>query len=291
MVNITTTLENLPPGRVYTGMPADFGKAAYYRIGLVPLYAVLPQQGIDSFGYAYSGLDLVTDVRLLFNNTKPEQYNLFNIRYVILHRTWTAPSYYSRVKEFDDYILYQVPTTGYFDLVDAPAVFFGNTSTFYYPNSLWLNSPLPQLKEHPVIQLGDTPVNTSGLPVFAFSEVDERILASLTRPEPAAGEMYEENVSMNEYRARFMASRDSYLMLKTNYHPGWVATLDGTRVPTVMLAPGFIGIPVHPGTHEVVFSYQPPFYRLPLWILGFLILVLLGLYQWKISQKKEHPPG
>ena len=68
-------------------MPADFGNDPHYKIGFVPLYAILPQLGIDSFGYAYSAFPLSTDVRLNFNNTKPEQYNLFNIRYVVLHKT------------------------------------------------------------------------------------------------------------------------------------------------------------------------------------------------------------
>jgi hypothetical protein len=276
---INETLKHLPPGRVYAGLYTDFGKYPYYRIGSVPLYAVFPQLGIDSFGYAYSGFDLVTDVRLEFNNTKPEQYNLFNIRYVILHNTWTAPPYYSIIKKFDDYTLYQVPTTGYFDLVDAPAVFYGNTSGFYYPNSQWLSSSLPKQKQHPIIELGNKPENTSGLPVFSYEEVDVANLSRLSRAQPAAGEILNETVSTNKYQAQFVANRECYLMLKTNYHPGWFVTLDGKKVSPVMLAPGFIGIRVEAGTHEALFSYQPPFYRLPLLVMGILALIFLGLYQ------------
>jgi hypothetical protein len=161
---------------VYAGRPADFGNVPYYTIGQVPSYAVIPQLGTDFFGYNHTSFDLSSDIRYEVNDTKQEQYNLFNIRYVILHKTRTAPYYYSKIKEFDDYVLYQVPTTGYFDLVDAPAVFYGNTSEFYYPNSQWLSSSLPQLKEYPIIELGDKPGNTSGLPVYSFEEVDARSL-------------------------------------------------------------------------------------------------------------------
>jgi hypothetical protein len=278
---IQETLDNLSPGRVYAGLPADFGRAPYYEIGPVPLYAVLTQLGFDTFGYAYWGWDLSVDLRYLFDNTKPEQYNLFNIRYVLLHRTWTAPYYYSKIKEFDDYNLYQVNTTGYFDLVDAPAVFYGDNTDFYSPNSKWLASPLPKLKEHPIIELGDMPGNTHGLPIFSFPEVDERILANLTRVQAAAGQIFQENVSMNEYGAGFVAYRECYLMLKANYHPGWVVTLDGKNIPKLMLAPGYVGIQVTPGTHLVLFSYEPPLYRFPLLIFGILILILLGWYQLK----------
>jgi hypothetical protein len=286
ILEIKDTLNNVPPGRVYAGLPADFGNDPRYKIGFVPLYAIMPQLGYDSFGYAYSAFPLSTDVRLNFNNTKPEQYNLFNIRYVALHKTQTPPYMYSKIREFDDFILYQVPTTGYFDLVDVPAVFYGDKSNFYYHNTKWLSSSLPNQKQHPIFELGNKPENTYDLPVFSFQETEEKILSNLTRLQPAGGEIFHETMSTNEYRAEFVASRESYLMLKTNYHPGWDVTLDDKKVNTVMLAPGFIGIKVDQGTHEVIFSYQPPSFRLPLFVLGVLVLVILGFYQWKISHKK-----
>jgi hypothetical protein len=280
------TLKDLPPGRVYAGLPSDFGDYPYYKIGQVPLYSVLPQLGLDTFGYAYNAFVFASDVRLNFDNRRPEQYDLFNIRYVLLHKTWAAPGYYSKIREFDDFILYRVPTTGYFELVDAPAVFYGNNTDFYSPNSRWLASSLPGLKENPIIELGGRPGDTSGLPVYSFQEVDAGILANLSRVQAAGGEILQENASTNEYRARFVANRDCYLMLKTSYHPGWEVTLDGREISPVMLAPGFIGVRVTPGTHSVLFSYRPPFYRLPLLISGILLLVLLGFYWGKISRKK-----
>jgi len=283
---IKDTLKNLPPGRVYAGLPADFGNDPQYKIGFVPLYAVVPQLGIESFGYAYSAFPLSTDVRLNFNNTKTGQYNLFNIRYVLLHKTRTPPSFYSKVREFEDFNLYQIPTTGYFDLVDVPAVFYGDKNNFYYPNSEWLSGSLPTLKQHPVIELGNEPENTNGLPVFSLQEVNEKLLSSLTRLQPAGGEILHENVSTNEYRAEFVANRECYLMLKTNYDPGWDVTLDNKKVAPVMLAPGFTGIMVAQGTHQVVFSYQPPPYRLPLFVIGVFVLIILGFYPWKFSRKK-----
>ena len=283
---INDTLKNLPPGRVYAGLPADFGNDPRYQIGFVPLYAIVPQLGIDSFGYAYSAFPLSTDVRLNFNNTRIEQYNLFNIRYVLLNKTRTPPSFYSKVREFEDFTLYQIPTTGYFDLVDVPAVFYGDKNNFYYPNTEWLSGSLPTLKQHPIIELGNKPENTYGLPVFSLQEVDEKLLSRLTRLQPAGGEILHEHVSTNEYRAEFVANRECYLMLKTNYDPGWDVTLDNRKVAPVMLAPGFTGIKAAPGSHQVIFSYQPPPYRFLLFVAGVLVLVILGFYPWKFSRKK-----
>ena len=286
ILEITDTLKNLPPGRVYAGMPADFGNDPRYKIGFVPLYAIFPQLDLDSFGYAYSAFPLSTDVRLSFNTAKPEQYNLFNIRYVVLHETQRPPDFYSKIREFEDFTLYEIPTTGYFDVVDVPAIFYGDKNNFYYPNAKWLSSPLTALKQYPILELGDKPENTYGLPVFSFKEVDDQLLSNLIRPQPEGGEIVQETMSVNEYRAEFVANRESYLMLKTNYHPGWDVTLDNKKVVPVMLAPGFTGIKAAPGTHQVVFSYQPPSYRLPLFILSVLVLVLLGFYQWNTSRKK-----
>ncbi|MDI6591851.1 MAG: hypothetical protein QME61_02880 [Patescibacteria group bacterium] len=269
---IKETLKSLAPGRVYAGLSATFGNYPYYRIGFVPFYALFPQWGIDSFGYSYHALPLSDDVRLHFDDTKPIQYNLFNVRYVLLHKTWTAPFYYSKVKEFENYILYETPTTGYFDLVDTPAVFYGNSKDFYYPNSKWLFSSLPELKQHPILEISKEPKKTFGLPVFSFQEVDEKILSDLAQVQPEAGKILKEKVEINKYWVQFEANRDCYLMLKSNFHPGWKVYLDYEKVSPVMLAPGFIGIKVEPGIHQALFLYKSPVWRLPLLVLGIFIL-------------------
>jgi hypothetical protein len=282
--SIKETLQKSPPGRVYAGIPADFGKDSNYKIGYVPLYSILTQMGFDTFGYAYTAFPLVTDIRLLFNNKKIEQYNVFNVRYVLLHKTWSPADYYSKIKSFENFILYEVPTTGYFDLVDVPAVFYGEQDNFYYPNSKWLVSPLMVQKQYPIIEIGGKPLNTSGLPVYSFTEVDVKILSNLSRIQPISGKILNENVSINKYQANFTTSRECYLMLKTSYYPGWVVTIDGKKVPTVMLTPGFIGIKVSQGTHNATFTYEPPFYRLPLFIIGVISLIILGLHQIKFFE-------
>jgi len=272
---IKQTLKDLSPGRVYAGLPATWGSYPYYQVKFVPFYAIFPQWGVDSFGYAYHAEALAGDVRLHFDDTKLEQYNLFNIRYVLLHQTWTPAYYYSKVKEFKNYVLYEVPTTGYFDLVDVPAVFYGRTSDFYYPNFKWLSSSLPELKQHPLLEIGDTPEKTFGLPVFSFQKVDAKILDGFSRVQPERGKILNEKLGVNQYQVQFEAKRDCYLVLKTNYHPGWQVYLDHKEVSALMLAPGFVGIKVQPGTHEALFVYRPPVYRFPLLVFGIFILSIM----------------
>lgn len=287
LLDIGNTLKNLPPGRIYAGLPSNWGNYPYYRIGSVPLYAIFPQLGLDSLGYAYHSEAFSDDIRLHFDDTNLAQYNLFNVRYVLLHNTWSPAYYYSEIKKFSSYTLYEIPTTGYFDLVDAPAVFYGKGSDFYYPNSKWLFSSLPELKQHPIIEITEEPEKTFGLPVFSFKRIDEKILSDLALEQSERGEIFNERVEANKYWVQFGVERDSYLVLKANYHPGWQVYLDQEEVKPVMLAPGFIGIRVQPGVHQALFTYRAPVWRFPLLMLGILSLGLIFFGPLKISEMKK----
>lgn len=295
---IKDTLSSLPPGRVYAGLPPDFGNDYQYKIGAVPLYSVLPQMGIDTFGYAYTAFPLHTDVRLEFKNTRYELYNLFNIKYVLLQKTWTPAYYYTKIKEFDRFNLYQVPTTGYFDIVDVPAVFYGPKDDLYYPNTKWMVSNLVQQKQNPILVIGDKPADIPGLPSYSFYDVyyNPLILENLSKQQlPAAGVILNESVKVNEYTVDFVTSRNSYLLLKTSYHPGWETVVDGEKVIPVMLTPGFLGVAVTPGTHHAVVTYHPPFYRAPLFAVSVFLLIYImwgeRLRDYMFARITEHRKG
>ena len=61
------------------------------------------------------------------------------------------------------------------------------------------------------------------------------------------------------------------------YHPNWTALVDGRREPTVMLSPGFVGVRVSPGRHEVEMRYEPGSGKAVLLCLGALLLGLASL--------------
>jgi uncharacterized membrane protein YfhO len=69
-------------------------------------------------------------------------------------------------------------------------------------------------------------------------------------------------------------------MLKESYSPRWEATVDGKPVPTQMLAPSFVGVPVPAGTHLVVFKYHSRSSYPYLFALGVLALLVLALGPW-----------
>src|SRR5207244_7167328 len=53
------------------------------------------------------------------------------------------------------------------------------------------------------------------------------------------------------------ATRPSVALLASSFDPRWTARLDGRPVPTQMVAPSLVGVPLTPGRHTVVFVYRP----------------------------------
>jgi hypothetical protein len=82
-------LRQLPPGRVYAGLGGNWG--ADYKVGEVPVYALLQRAGFDMLGYLYHALSLNADIQVLFDEGRPEQYNLFNVA-ASTYTKWQRPA-------------------------------------------------------------------------------------------------------------------------------------------------------------------------------------------------------
>jgi hypothetical protein len=266
-------LKKSPPGRVYAGLAGNWGKN--YKVGSVPMYALLNSNGLDMVGYLYHALSLNSDIQALFDDARREQYNLFNIRYVVTPVGWNIPSYYKPLGDYGRHRLYQVETTGYFDVVSSDLAFSGNKQDFYPAASSWLKGNLPRAKRHPTLCLPAAPDNDQRYsPLSLAYQIMSQASAD---PGPARGSIISETVATNAYQAEVNIERDSMVMLKATYHPGWRATVDGVQVPAVMLMPSYIGVRTTPGIHQVRFAYEPKLLRGILMIVSMLTLIVLAL--------------
>ncbi len=233
------TLRRLPPGRVYAGLPSTWGNS--YRVGSVPMYALLQDQGFDMLGYLYHALSLNSDVEVLFNEQRQDEYNLFNVRYVVAPVGRRFPSFVTPIGTFGNNELYGVNTTGYFDLVQSPVTLVGNKSDFYQAASTWLKGPEPALKQEPRLVLDGR--NTGTSPAVPLALAAPAISRSMTDAASPQGSITAEHVGKNgSYAATVEVSAASMVMVKETYHPGWHVTVDGSTVKPVMLMPSFIGI-------------------------------------------------
>ncbi len=274
---LVTTLQRMPPGRVYAGRGGNWGKD--YKVGAVPVYALLNSAGLDMLGYLYHALSLNADVQVLFDESRPEQYNLFNVRYVVAPANRTFPDFVRPVADFGRHRLYQVATTGYFDLVGSEAAFAGDKSDFYPAASHWLASDLPRVKQHPTVLFEGRAGGAQR--TFALSQAREAIPLVSFPLEPARGRVISETVEGNAYLARIEVERESMLMLKATYHPNWHATVDGVEIEPVMLMPSYVGVKVSSGAHQVRLVYRPRPLRGYLLIVGLLALPLIALAEWR----------
>ena len=71
------------------------------------------------------------------------------------------------------------------------------------------------------------------------------------------------------------------LLLKTAYHPNWRVTVDGEPAESLMLMPGYLGVQLAPGHHEVMVEYKSRTLRKVLMVLGILSLLTIAVWEWR----------
>ncbi len=265
-------LDQLSPGRVFAG-EKRWGEE--YRVGYTALSFLLHGEGLDMMGDIYHRFSLTGDVMRLFDETRWDHYNLFNVRYVVAPEGQEFPDFVRPLQQFGRHRLYQVATTGYFDLVGSDLTLSGGRTDFYPAASSWLASELPTVKQHPVVLLGESSQEIEhALPLSDAMDVIPRVEASAG---PSRGTVLSEELGSNFFAADVTVERDSWLLLKATYHPNWRATVDGVETRTVMLMPSFIGIQLPVGDHQVRLEYRPRRLRMILLALGLLTLPLIAV--------------
>ena len=105
-------------------------------------------------GSKYHRYSLNRDLEINFDEYLWEQYNLFNVRYVVAPESKKFPEFVRPLQQFGRHRLYQVDTTGYFDLVGSKLAFTGESKDFFLAASSWLASGLPRVKQHPQVTIG-----------------------------------------------------------------------------------------------------------------------------------------
>ena len=265
-------LKQLPPGRVYAGLQTTADK---YRVRNVHPYDLLHAEGLDMMGTYYQRFTLNSKVLSDFNEQRLDHYNLFNVRYVVAPEERSVPDFVKPIRQVGRHRLYQVETTGYFDLVGSDLTFAGGKTDLYPAVSSWLASGLPGVKQHPVVYIGDPPQAIERpLPLSAAGDV---ISKSSSSAGPSRGAVLSEEIGNNYFAADVTVERGSMLLLKATYHPNWRATVDGIEADTVMVMPSFVGIQLSPGEHRVLLEYRPRRLRIILLTLGLLTLPLVAI--------------
>jgi hypothetical protein len=258
---LATQASNMGGGRIYAGAPAS---VVQERIGQVPTYIYLLDDDVDAVGFGLRTLSISSDVEVRFNDSSAAQFNLFNIRWLILPTNVKPAVPATAVSTAGRWQLWQVPTTGYLQVVDTLPAIEADRTNIGLRTAPFLGSTLPAQGLIPLIKFagGSTPTPTDPSST-SFSTPPGSVTSQFDRPDDGV------------FGGDVTVARKSVVMLKATYDPRWEVTVDGKRADTQMLAPSFIGVPVSPGTHHIEFKYVPyPYYWVLLTIGG---LTLLGM--------------
>ncbi len=251
-------------GRVYPGLAAGWG--GRFKVGDVPVYAFLSEARLPAVAFLYHSMALTADVMVRFNEQDLNHYRLFNISSVVAPVQQPVPPFLPLRDQIGPFRIYDAPGKNYFELVDAPLAVRVTRDNFYDVNDRWMHSDW--LSKNQYLRL-DFSGNPELMP--RLGPEDPLPPAPLLAPP---GTVDAERQDRDSYEAELLAARSSLALFRMTWHPNWKAYVDGRPAPTVMLSPGFVGVPVTAGRHRIVCRYEPGGSKIGIALLG---LGLAGL--------------
>jgi hypothetical protein len=263
LATLVNRLKTLGPGRVYAGSSSNWGRQ--YAVGSVPVFAELQNYDVDTIGFWLRTESLSTDVEAYFDDSNPAQYDLFNVKYLILPSDRQPPVKATLIAQEGRHMLWQVPTSGYLEVVDSvgPPIVADRKDIGAKTVGFDQSQQLASL-QHPMVAFNGA--QAAG-PTLHPGE-------AATGPAGVV-ELESSHPDQGAYSAEIVANRAAVVLLKTTFEPRWQVTVDGVDVPPQMIAPDFVARTVAPGRHTISFRYVP-FPNYPQLLgLGALALIVL----------------
>lgn len=260
---ILSSLRTRPPGRVFAGLRSTgYGPSMDFKIPFnsVRFSDLLVFSGVPVVAAPYSSLSLNADLVWDFSIDRPEDYQLFDVRYVVAPSATAMPAFLQPITRTTRYVLYAAPTTGYAiygAIVDRESVH--TQRSLFAVNRPWFNGADPAaLRFHRF----DFPAATDG------TTVEES--AGCARPAYSY-----ERVQPSRIDVVVGCPAASTLVFKVTYHPNWHVTVDGRDADAFMVSPSFVGVSLPAGDHFVTAEYRSTPMKAPLFALAVLVLVAM----------------
>lgn len=243
VAELANEARDLGGGRVYGG--TTFNSSGWDRIGFVPVHAALLNHDVDTLGNLLRVSSLSTAMETQFDDSLAWQYDLFDVRYVVLPvaRRPSVPATF--VTRRGPYALWQVATSGYIGVVDGIDPIRSKLEGLGDAVAPSLRSDLFVRGRYPLLQIPRTP---TGRPTTTSYAV-------LDGPAGSVSSQIGDS-AVGRFRAIVDVRRPAYVVLRQSWHPRWRATVDGRAVTAVPIAPSFVAVRVNPGRHFVGFDYH-----------------------------------
>ncbi|HEX6843659.1 MAG TPA: YfhO family protein [Actinomycetota bacterium] len=262
------------PGRIFSES-RTVGTASY-KIGQVPAYVALLNLDADQVGFTRPTWSVMSGVEHRFTLSRPSDPRLFGVRYVIVPEGTDVPGSFTEVARAGRHVLWMDAGTSYLDVVWTVAGFEADRTNLGARIESVLDSSLPGRAMLPTLAFAGRP---AAAPVLGPNgSPDGRPgTVSAIGADPVNG----------EFAGTVDADGPAVVVLRSSYDPRWEVSVDGEAVATQMLAPGFVGVPVPSGRHDVAFAYRSyPWYG-PLFLLAIAALGGLRI----LEQRRRPDPG
>lgn len=259
------------PGRIHAGRAAGWGNE--FKIGHTTVYTFLAEKLLPSTSFLYHAMSIGSETMVLINENRSGDLALFGVRYLLASDIMSAPWFVQHVETAGRFSLYEVPDSGYFDIISVPYAFEGNRKTFYEPSEAWLEHPLRKAGQYIALYTGKAPPGI-------YKKVLHR-WETLPKPaeenSPPQGRVEQITRDGDQYKASVHTGGPCHVLFKCSFHPGLQVLVDGKEVTPVMVTPGLTAIPVTAGSHEITVSYSAGLLKPVLFLLGILAACLAGI--------------
>ncbi len=162
LINIINTRGD---GRTYAGLPGNWG--AQYEVGQVPVYEYLANNDVDELGFVLRTASLVADNEAYFNENDPADYQLYNIRYILMPLGMTPPVAATLIASSGRHQLWEVPTSGYLEVVDTAGIIEADRTDMARQMQPFMNSTAFNQGQLATVAFNGAAAGTPTLPVGA----------------------------------------------------------------------------------------------------------------------------
>ncbi|OGG04480.1 hypothetical protein A2W14_06275 [Candidatus Gottesmanbacteria bacterium RBG_16_37_8] len=290
-------LKEKPQARIYAGRPGNWGHD--FRLGSSQIYMLLSVYGFDMSQFLPETWSMMSENDQNFDERYAMDYNLLNLRYIIAPKNQDFPQTAQMVKKFGPYQVYEIPTSGWFDVVESPMFVESDKTNFLNLVYLWHRSYPRTWKMHPLISVEKNPSVPPGMKkqIKMIDEVTYRennrtknIFADFPFVFPEAtvsAKISQEKVNKQTYSAKIDVPkncRNCVFMFKMSYHPNWNVVVDGKQVEKYAVFPMYVAAKAKPGSHTIEVTHQPHPLKTFLLYSEILAIPLLFIFRKKLTK-------
>jgi len=223
--------------------------------------ALTLSNSIDHVGFQWHTMSHNSDFLYDLNWNRHDHLSLFAIKYTILPKNVKSPPHLKKLQHGSMFNLSSVSNyEGLFTFGQIESALNGPPSEHRMLIKDWMNSDHLRKKEF----LGFNVMN-SKVPINKTTHVKSNF--SYQGPKVLEDGVFGYEINMS-------TDQSGFLIGKFTWHPGWTAKVDEVQVPTIMVSPSLTAIKIQPGTHDVVFHFEPSNRRIWLILLSFVCILL-----------------